>query len=169
MWGQASANIDSLRNCGIIPMRVGTSFAFRTLPDSQGDHPHACGDKAVTQLYRSKDRGSSPCVWGQGAAGAAQRAVIRIIPMRVGTRTLGIFDSPHFGDHPHACGDKYLLITLGQQILGSSPCVWGQEIGGASTVKCDRIIPMRVGTRRSLHRDNAVFEDHPHACGDKIW
>ena len=24
-----------------------------------------------------------------------------------------------------------------------------------------------MGTRRSLHRDNAVIEDHPHAYGDK--
>ena len=29
-------------------------------------------------------------------------------------------------DHPHACGDKPLGRGEKQQILGSSPCVWGQ-------------------------------------------
>ncbi len=50
---------------------------------------------------------------------------------------------------------------------GSSPCVWGQEIGGASTAKCDRIIPMRVGTSRQDFQLQFCHRDHPHACGDK--
>ena len=45
--------------------------------------------------------------------------------------------------------------------------MWGQEIGGASTAKCDRIIPMRVGTSRQDFQLQFCHRDHPHACGDK--
>ena len=31
-----------------------------------------------------------------------------------------------------------------------------------------RIIPTRVGTRRIFVRLGQQFEDHPHACGDKL-
>ena len=68
--------------------------------------------------------------------------------MRVGTSNKGINPVRYIRDHPHACGDKSINTNSSSFLSGSSPCVWGQEIGGASTVKCDRIIPMRVGTSK---------------------
>ena len=67
--------------------------------------------------------------------------------MRVGTRILLGFRCTGGQDHPHACGDKFLLPYLEHKGLGSSPCVWGQVTYTASVSTC--------------------VEDHPHACGDK--
>ena len=87
--------------------------------------------------------------------------------MRVGTRRYRANPVRLAEDHPHACGDKGIRIVEGKKGKGSSPCVWGQEIGGASTAKCDRIIPMRVGTSAGTKKRAVRDGDHPHACGDK--
>ena len=67
--------------------------------------------------------------------------------MRVGTRSL--FDNKRAWnkDHPHACGDKLVLIYGISLIIGSSPCVWGQVKLTFLKHIHRRIIPMRVGTR----------------------
>ena len=88
--------------------------------------------------------------------------------MRVGTSL--IFPSPlHRGqDHPHACGDKCSARAIDVCILGSSPCVWGQDFHCYTSLHSFRIIPMRVGTRGNSFRSAVRTEDHPHACGDKL-
>ena len=86
VWGQAIGYLRTSKNQGIIPTRVGTRGSSFPSTSSPTDHPHACGDKAETHLYRSKDRGSSPRVWGQVLNSAWNK----------------IFEE----DHPHACGDK---------------------------------------------------------------
>ena len=70
-----------------------------------------------------------------------------IIPTRVGTSLSSTKPISPLKDHPHACGDKRLMIYSLMQVYGSSPRVWGQ-----------------VGMFESNYVDN---EDHPHACGDK--
>ena len=87
--------------------------------------------------------------------------------MRVGTSGIDLVSSSGKEDHPHACGDKILRLKHSLIELGSSPCVWGQEMQMlAETVSCG-IIPMRVGTRHNLNPRNNADRDHPHACGDK--
>ena len=127
-------------------MRVGTSRKPDCIYNPYEDHPHACGDKYCINLDTASPQGSSPCVWGQAQYCFAVAHGHRIIPMRVGTRTLTCTDLQLMRDHPHACGDKSKSQQAQHLSLGSSPCVWGQVaviIGGLSIV---RIIPMRVGT-----------------------
>ena len=45
MWGQDAEYEPLLRDEGIIPTRVGTSYHKYALRISGKDHPHACGDK----------------------------------------------------------------------------------------------------------------------------
>ena len=71
------------------------------------------------------------------------------------------------GDHPHACGDKCLLLCLYHCKLGSSPRVWGQGKSRVLLPAQCRIIPTRVGTSELLYCCVALAKDHPHACGDK--
>ena len=66
--------------------------------------------------------------------------------MRVGTSPLGVYSVHAWQDHPHACGDKEAVIPQFLMLIGSSPCVWGQEVADKVSVKSARIIPMRVGT-----------------------
>ena len=51
-------------------------------------------------------------------------------------------------DHPHACGDKLYNAFSLHLYIGSSPCVWGQVTVRSVAFSSDRIIPMRVGTRK---------------------
>ena len=97
------------RDDRIIPMRVGTSPCSPQLPQVAEDHPHACGDK--NEYFRGciHRRGSSPCVWGQAQRKTGFTLLLRIIPMRVGTRNQFLNIFRYFQDHPHACGDKYGL------------------------------------------------------------
>ena len=92
-------------------------------------------------------KGSSPRVWGQEKYGLMRGAGSGIIPTRVGT-SAGVDTSiPFQKDHPHACGDKQISISLLAKSPGSSPRVWGQ-------------------VRNNLKFDSQL-KDHPHACGDK--
>ena len=45
VWGQECSNCYKIKNCRIIPTRVGTRSGARRLRATFGNHPHACGDK----------------------------------------------------------------------------------------------------------------------------
>ncbi len=107
-------------------------------------------------------------MWGQGILTSRTMAQSRIIPTRVGTRFTLTISERTCGDHPHACGDKPLIKTSREFNLGSSPRVWGQDFLPSSNCNIFGIIPTRVGTRRYLFAAVASFQDHPHACGDKL-
>ena len=152
----------------IIPTRVGTSARSACdLPYVQ-DHPHACGDKYFCQVRHRHVVGSSPRVWGQVSASSSFNKYKGIIPTRVGTS--GIVDMSHIThqDHPHACGDKTDDKTSTRTDNGSSPRVWGQVHAFAPLCSSSRIIPTRVGTSLTLPVISPSFQDHPHACGDKL-
>ena len=52
-------------------------------------------------------------------------------------------------------------------LIGSSPRVWGQACFVNFLVSPARIIPTRMGTSSLWHRKKPIYEDHPHAYGDK--
>ena len=149
-------------------MRVGTSCWLSIRVYAYRDHPHACGDKPALGLSLCFEVGSSPCVWGQGFQQQKFDSCIRIIPMRVGTRTLSKQYEQQIKDHPHACGDKHKNSFIPFIFQGSSPCVWGQGISDHCIDHTLRIIPMRVGTSGGTGKNRHRGWDHPHACGDKF-
>ena len=114
-------------------------------------------------------KGSSPRVWGQGHNGRAVMVVYRIIPTRVGTRRKILDGKSKATDHPHACGDKSAISPLSWFVSGSSPRVWGQVSTPPAQMAEGRIIPTRVGTSNVETYQTLPYEDHPHACGDKLW
>ena len=134
----------------IIPTRVGTSLCRISLQNHGEDHPHACGDKSKSPSSNNSSKGSSPRVWGQAFFISFIPPVLRIIPTRVGTRTFRVFDSSHFGDHPHACGDKTPYRISAHSRKGSSPRVWGQGYTKNLNINNGGIIPTRVGTREKI-------------------
>ena len=148
VWGQEYPRAECRCQNGIIPTRVGTSVYVVKLRCDKRDHPHACGDKASVALQEVSETGSSPRVWGQVIVCKLDNGNIRIIPTRVGTRSIDSVHHHSREDHPHACG--------------------GQEYGSIFSPSSCGIIPTRVGTR-STYMDNIfIFQDHPHACGDKV-
>ena len=75
----------------------------------------------------------------------------------------------YFGgeDHPHAYGDKYKVKYEAVKEEGSSPRVWGQGLSLYLYWLRPRIIPTRMGTRKTEQRYYWLVGDHPHAYGDK--
>ena len=58
-------------------------------------------------------------------------------------------------------------MTIAEQIVGSSPRVWGQVFVDTERLPVFGIIPTRVGTSFTSSFGEKCGEDHPHACGDK--
>ena len=121
------------------------------------DHPHAYGDKNNLLEVVTFNRGSSPRVWGQGVPTVISLGRDRIIPTRMGTSLYDYLLCFHKRDHPHAYGDKYLLMILVILMEGSSPRVWGQVTTSTDTPGRDRIIPTRMGTRLTRHSMYSLF------------
>ena len=109
MWGQALVTAYFDIEGRIIPTRVGTRAIAPDNALGCKDHPHACGDKAKFNAKRNVEVGSSPRVWGQDIAVICISCAARIIPTRVGTRSLSECTSVCGRDHPHACGDKHVM------------------------------------------------------------
>ena len=107
-------------------------------------------------------------MWGQVQKRISVELALRIIPTRVGTRKATAEVCGSWGDHPHACGDKKYYPRTLDTARGSSPRVWGQVCMLYKCAISCRIIPTRVGTRRSYRRGILFLRDHPHACGDKF-
>ncbi len=106
-------------------------------------------------------------MWGQATTTTNGQAEIRIIPTRVGTRTVFRTFQRHLRDHPHACGDKLCVCHKITPLKGSSPRVWGQAQFPVLRVHRAGIIPTRVGTSALECERSCKQWDHPHACGDK--
>ena len=66
----------------------------------------------------------------------------------MGTSWLFACRSVRCRDHPHACGDKPLILLFSRAYV--------------------RIIPTRVGTSSPNSPGSSCPQDHPHACGDKL-
>ncbi len=168
VWGQVYYVFFFQFCTGIIPTRVGTSMLNNGAKFSDGDHPHACGDKLCKSLIDFFYVGSSPRVWGQAFNNKNFGSISGIIPTRVGTSRPGSCIKVLMRDHPHACGDKYDKINVPSNFKGSSPRVWGQVHSLKFFRMLFRIIPTRVGTRSCVSASFQIFWDHPHACGDKL-
>ncbi len=108
-------------------------------------------------------------MWGQGKLNFGEVIEDRIIPTRVGTRLSQNIKRWLREDHPHACGDKFIMRSLFVVSLGSSPRVWGQDRQLAGQLSRIGIIPTRVGTSALTLFLFFGVEDHPHACGDKSY
>ena len=92
----------------------------------------------------------------------------RIIPTRMGTSYQRQCCGMPYKDHPHAYGDKSAVRAGYLQLPGSSPRVWGQVFSPSQKYLYPRIIPTRMGTRRTATQKTGCQEDHPHAYGDKV-
>ena len=167
MWGQDALGCLVKQRSRIIPTRVGTSGDNTSLCNLTKDHPHACGDKHFQANVSKVKPGSSPRVWGQVSNVVGGILGIRIIPTRVGTRSVVRPKAVQPQDHPHACGDKLPNNLVLYRAKGSSPRVWGQAAFASHFKGGAGIIPTRVGTSPYTSESFGGYRDHPHACGDK--
>ena len=129
------------------------------------DHPHAYGDKTLMLSEQKIIPGSSPRVWGQVEGVYSCVRLFGIIPTRMGTRSVLMFICRRKRDHPHAYGDKTILVIVIAVMIGSSPRVWGQVNMNVSYCLMLRIIPTRMGTSYLIMSDFVLLRIIPTRMG----
>ena len=106
MRGEARAQTRAAAVNRITPAHAGRSLTgLRSLFVSR-DHPRACGEKYIVQLYFDTDMGSPPRMRGEAGLAARHRAKSRITPAHAGRSFKQFIQSLFFQDHPRACGEK---------------------------------------------------------------
>jgi len=168
VWGEVQRRASHLPAARIIPTRVGRSSLARAGQAASADHPHACGEKNTSATGNRIRSGSSPRVWGEAGYRRGLKPPCRIIPTRVGRRAKKLRDQVGASDHPHACGEKPIIVVRFISSSGSSPRVWGEVEDLIESGTIDRIIPTRVGRSRRRRSKRRMKPDHPHACGEKF-
>src|SRR5664280_628370 len=104
VWGELRYRQCAPSISRTIPTRVGRTTDAFVKPDTESDHPHACGENyRCPSVVRLKD-GPSPRVWGELKAWALARGARRTIPTRVGRTSHPTCTRMVTTDHPHACG-----------------------------------------------------------------
>ncbi len=90
-------------------------------------------------------------------------------PHAYGDKSVLVIFTSYLKDHPHAYGDKTVAAQESVLIPGSSPRVWGQASQYPQMRTIPRIIPTRMGTSLYPAFTPLSDRDHPHAYGDKCF
>ena len=133
------------------------------------DHPRVCGEKVWLRLYHLKQKGSPPRVRGKGGYRTAARRPLGITPARAGKSWTIPNLYTHNRDHPRACGEKPSATLPGRVTGGSPPRVRGKGRFQLAAERSIRITPARAGKSQLSAVRRKHYQDHPRACGEKIW
>ena len=151
---------------GIIPAHAGNTLFFLFLGVSFWDHPRACGEHGRNVLSYSVELGSSPRMRGTLRKIEPKFAIDGIIPAHAGNTS-----SPQAGtyrrrDHPRACGEHCMGVTVSRPQAGSSPRMRGtRPIGKIADIDTG-IIPAHAGNTAGTRNLLSWRWDHPRACGE---
>ena len=112
-----------------------------------GDHPRLCGEKELSSVALSPNKGSPPPMRGKDVPKGQRLLVVGITPAYAGKRLARVF--VHFAsrDHPRLCGEKLASTISPPLVVGSPPPMRGKA----------NVIASAFGT----------IQDHPRLCGEK--
>ena len=145
MRGEARAQTRAAAVNRITPAHAGRSLTgLRSLFVSR-DHPRACGEKYIVQLYFDTDMGSPPRMRGEAGLAARHRAKSRITPAHAGRSFKQFIQSLFFQDHPRACGEKLALSAISVMAIGSPPRMRGEVSSAISKAFFIWITPAHAG------------------------
>ena len=68
--------------------------------------------------------------------------------------------------HPHVCGEHAFVRPARENLVGSSPRVWGTQIIDDDTLPSWRFIPTCVGNTWLAWSAARRCSVHPHVCGE---
>ena len=134
---------------GITPARAGKSCSYLSLPQARRDHPRACGEKPAGHEQVKLQVGSPPRVRGKANRFCICCLISGITPARAGKRSSAEKWLSCAWDHPRACGEKALSVSLLHPKQGSPPRVRGKVCEGSIHIKRPGITPARAGKSRS--------------------
>ena len=107
-------------------------------------------------------------MWGTPACGGEYPLTDRFIPTHVGNTPHRYCRSSPYSVHPHACGEHSQSLADWSTRFGSSPRMWGTQLGLAPQAGPQRFIPTHVGNTRIACAPSKTAAVHPHACGEHV-
>ena len=149
-----------------IPTRVGRTSLSGRRGRADTEHPHACGENGRSAPQASTLVGTSPRVWGERERRVSLPRSYRNIPTRVGRTPRRSPRAWRSAEHPHACGENSIAISVSFCSVGTSPRVWGELQQLLLVICVSRNIPTRVGRTSSTRVPIRHISEHPHACGE---
>ena len=115
-------------------------------PPAARDHLHVCGEQRSERQSVPPRQESSPRVRGAAQAVDAAVGVPGIIPACAGSRHIYLFCIYLFWDHPRACGEQPLVLTMPSLFEGSSPRMRGADVVARLDALGVGIIPAHAGS-----------------------
>ena len=73
---------------------------------AEQDHPRLCGEKQLSEKFRSFKPGSPPPMRGKAHKSSGTAFLIRITPAYAGKSSQRICERIETKDHPRLCGEK---------------------------------------------------------------
>ena len=131
------------------------------------DHPRACGEKQLSQVYVELGLGSPPRMRGKGGHCFDGIRCFRITPAHAGKRLFRNVQAEMCRDHPRACGEKSTVRPMGRPYRGSPPRMRGKAVIAGNGKRLVGITPAHAGKRLSFSAMPTIAQDHPRACGEK--
>ena len=165
--GTAPGIVDHDAAQGITPARAGNRLPARIVGNIWQDHPRACGEQELIQMYVANLLGSPPRVRGTAGHPPWYGYAVRITPARAGNSPSVCPAHTGCWDHPRACGEQSGGRRRIVRQAGSPPRVRGTEGQGGHLRARHGITPARAGNRGSTQTSESGGGDHPRACGEQ--
>ena len=108
-----------------IPAPAGNARFHAAEPFRWAVHPRACGERALSNVIKYSDRGSSPRLRGTQGFGRRCAGGDRFIPAPAGNALGFVKQYTYKAVHPRACGERPLYQLRRYGRIGSSPRLRG--------------------------------------------
>ena len=95
----------------------------------------------------------------------AKTSTLRITPTYVGSTNPKYREKQGRQDHPHVCGQYYIMFIYLEANRGSPPRMWVVLDVYDSSSRGIRITPTYVGSTLMYLYSLMKIQDHPHVCG----
>ena len=168
LWGTVHRPAGADLQGRFIPTPVGNGIPSASGRSTPSVHPHACGERLVSATLMRRMTGSSPRLWGTEYRPRERHFSRRFIPTPVGNGSRVSWQCRRGSVHPHACGERFLYISITASKRGSSPRLWGTGSRKSDGQQGYRFIPTPVGNGSSLFHCFPLLAVHPHACGERL-
>ena len=168
LWGTLQVQGHFLAKVRFIPTAVGNAGLKSSMLIHLEVHPHGCGERVYYWSCVCRWPGSSPRLWGTPDPYRLGRERQRFIPTAVGNAHGSRSLPDRRAVHPHGCGERTNMLRLHKLMAGSSPRLWGTQIGGSHIDDGLRFIPTAVGNAGLAFGNMIFYPVHPHGCGERL-
>jgi len=166
-WGTRPRRSGRRDHHRFIPTPVGNAAWRCSAPRRWPVHPHARGERADYASQAVQSSGSSPRPWGTPADQRWRSVAARFIPTPVGNARGADAQKRSAPVHPHARGERHVVVSATAATSGSSPRPWGTHAVAQELLDVLRFIPTPVGNAffAPVRADRLTV--HPHARGER--